>query len=478
MPDPTSTSGVTITQVTPDKDSKPLEALPPPAEEPAGLDPVTARTLAAIGMYHGELPPDPNDPDYVPPSKKEEPKPEDKKAEDKPADKPEDKKAEDKPADKKVEDPKPEDKPEDKKPEDKQPDDPLATAARELANAARELGRQRETPTSTPTQPQTPEEPREVRETKAALDVLAKQDPRYAGRDLVKEWTDYNQKLTTYQEKWEAAHPDQDFDPEADEHASWFRKNDFDVPEAEIAGAKWYLRGKAESEADLQKIEKQRRAESLAQTAVKAATEDETTLLTKLGVSGKTVDEVEESDPELAIALDAVKPRVAGISRAIVDLFTPGSEATINPGNPDHVLVAQMAQDYEVALRQRPAKDTVYEGRAFAPISEFQKMTPEQQKRHWTIFLEPQKMRELVVADLVTHARTSADRLKTRLSKRKAAAPPPEKKAEDKPADKKAEDPKPAASKPPAGGAGGVADPGGTPGGGPKYDLKSFFGAS
>lgn len=325
------------------------------------------------------------------------PKPkEDKK---KPAEKSDDKTA--KPGEKK------EDKVEKAAPKPKAKPAPAPLTREDLVDTVRTIVSESAKTTAKPSPEKVEEDavelPEEEKRTLEVLRVLEKKNPsKYA--DLSKKHEGSLKRAIAYADKWEKANPGKEFDENDPEHAEFFEENDVDWSEADFRAAEIELaadkmvteRMKPVSE-EMEEFKREKRL-AAAEPDIKrqrdsAASEfwkemggDFAGFLKEDGtVDPEVAKKLSESDPigrDYAIhyAQNLVEPVAAEIHKLAEGLVKYDSK------NRMHSDINDFAVRQENALMELESEKRVDEkGRKFVTSAEFVKLSPAEQKTHWTL---------------------------------------------------------------------------------------------
>lgn len=270
-----------------------------------------------------------------------------------------------------------------------------------------------------------------------------------------------------YRAAWEKANPGKAFDPEDEAHAEFYDTNEPTYKETD------YHRAAIRVEADAivnermaSDKEERTRAEALKQTTEKLkGLEQELTTEVLTGIDPELaklgMDKLKTADPLANLTLRGYMPALNSMCAELTKWFTPGLNARADQNNPVHGELLRAIYSYENEIMQMPEEKRANGGRAFAPIEDFNKMTPAQRSQHWTIWMEPTSIRSLLVRDFT--AQVKSDLASVGWKSKKAATVPADKPA-PKPDEKKPEPDESAKAKSEfpntAGGADGVAPEG------------------
>jgi hypothetical protein len=204
-----------------------------------------------------------------------------------------------------------------------------------------------------------------------------------------------------YKAKWEKEHPDEEFDPEAEEHAEFFAKNDVDWDEDD------YVRALAELEAERiaeRKLEKAREeikkvkaeiqekeaapnikaAQSQAAKKMLETIDKRFDVLTDTGDIDQTkLAKVYEEDPVNANivfqAADALEKSVAELERLSRGLVE------FDQKNPLHTALAEVITAEETRIASLPPEKRMRDGKLFLPGAQYEALPQDQKARFWRL---------------------------------------------------------------------------------------------
>lgn len=312
-----------------------------------------------------------------------------------------------KPADEKVDDG-------DENAEEPKPDDePAASSltAEDLANLAASAGARAAAAVAKEIAPQDQRRADSKREDEWP-DQYKADAPVYEQLSKNPKYSDIKQKLIaadkaeqTYIDKWRAENPGVEFDPDAEDHASFYESIGVDIPERDLKAAeRQYIIEQSEGQA-LAKLRQERERQDLPKeverVSKEAAGRAGTAVLSiiqamddSLSFDGATQEEVresiqqwEENNKVKAWALNKFAPSLIDqITQA--RLLTEG-RAQYNPANPSHASMAEAIQRAEASIQKLPQAKRIRviggSARRYASPTEFASMQPAEQARHWTI---------------------------------------------------------------------------------------------
>jgi hypothetical protein len=281
------------------------------------------------------------------------------------------------------------------------------------------------------------------------LAFMAQEQPEF-GR-LLKRFDAFIPAEKNYRERWEKANPGESYDPTNEAHADFYKANDPIQTEADQAAFD-RAQNRLEARQEAEKVLSHGEAKRMHAEAVKAVTaklanhQDDVTKELLKETDGELAKiepkKLREEDPLADAAIRPYVPALAAMTAELTKAFTPGLNYQFSDNNPLHVTLMQTIYGYENELLALPEKDRLSNGRVLAPIEEFNKMTPEQKSKHWTIWMEPNAVRALLVRDFSAKAREDLTLYRSKAGK-PAADPagngtpkPKEEKTKEPPKDK------------------------------------------
>lgn len=299
--------------------------------------------------------------------------------------------------------PEPAEPPAEEKPKRRKREEPDALQIAEATGKAlaREMRTAGPATPATPAAPAAePDLPDEFKRDAAVFEEMARQDPRRYGKikeDLAK----YASAENKYIEKWEAEHPGEAFDGDADEHNEFYERIKPEYDDADFEAAKTTLienraveRAKKEAREEFQKEYEAR--EQMREKAAQISPEVDREMIGLLGEMAKEVDpsgefkgwsEIEalkQKNKLLYDVLEAVNNRIKPLISINKRVFR-GIDR-FDSTQPAHEYIGKLVEDYEERIQNLPARDRYHDdGRMFATQKEYVKMSPAEQKKHWYI---------------------------------------------------------------------------------------------
>lgn len=227
---------------------------------------------------------------------------------------------------------------------------------------------------------------------------MEKSNPdKYKG--ISKKFAGFVDSSKEYQKEWMAKNPDDEFDPESDEHAAFYEKNepqytqkDFKKAEkrvdmADVLGeVEQKYQDKIEELEDKlsRRTESQPQARETAESAIKEMVAQVSPEIEKI-IDEKGLEEAEKADP---LVYDKISQAAETISTMVYEIeqnksrngtFTPNSR------NETHKYVSDFIKGREQYVKSLPASSQTWNGKSFATNSEFNRMSNSDKQKHWTI---------------------------------------------------------------------------------------------
>lgn len=306
-----------------------------------------------------------------------------------------------------------------------------SVAASAAAKASAETAaRMAEKPASQPpaAKPQEPEIDFDVpEETRYKLEIIQEMesDPKHKGKRA--EYVKWLKEVDQYQRKWQDEHPDEEFDPESDDHNKLFNKEpklperDYDIARLRLADKgrdnDEVKQLKAEQATLKAKLEEQSLAPEIANRGRVALSKILGAINADYAKHADSEDQLvklSEEDPEaLELAAGAAKAVVPFIGE-VVKLWQPSGATTFNPSNPVHVEIADFARTLEEAVSKMPDHERVRGGKRFATMAQWQTMSESAKKSSWS-FMDKDVLIGFRIASAVEETRKTHQELEKRL---------------------------------------------------------------
>lgn len=226
---------------------------------------------------------------------------------------------------------------------------------------------------------------------------------RYKG--LEKKYVENAKAVAEYQSKWEAEHPDDAFDPQAEEHNDFYAKHNVEWDDDDAVDARAELvaerklgkvNQKTEEELRLLKL-KERQEEfdkdpvnvqeaiTIDRKVFELAGGDFPKILKPDGtVDAEVMQKIQEENP---VAAEIILPEVMNIRRHCNEILKlEKGIVDFNPQNPMHKFLSDYASRQEAEILALPKQDQVNgEGKKFAKAEDFEKMSDKQKAGHYRL---------------------------------------------------------------------------------------------
>ena len=211
-------------------------------------------------------------------------------------------------------------------------------------------------------------------------------------------------KEAKYKAAWEKKNPGETFNPEAEDHEEFYSENepnfeqdDYIDARAELKASELYERKQKAFEEKQSKREREAQFEKVAKEAVSDVGD---ALATALKGDKTDLKALESEDPVQAKYIKEAQGDLETLVEELFKVFTPekNSKPFDNDNKVHGVLYGQL-QNYEDGLLQMEPQETMMGNKRFTTIERFAKMSPEQQSRHWSVFLEPKLVKDYLIQD-------------------------------------------------------------------------------
>lgn len=210
--------------------------------------------------------------------------------------------------------------------------------------------------------------------------------------DVASRYEKSYKEIEKYQRKWEQANPGETFDPEAQEHTSFFEKNAVDWEDEDYAEA--VAEEKSESVrrqtvAEYEERERRKEAAPRAQEKARSVTKD---LVQELDPAFKDLDPFAPDADAKAEDLDPVKGPVIVNAARFAEQFVKTSNRLFDgvdkfdAANPLHKQISDFASQKEQAIMALPRDQQLdNQGRTFVPADRYYSLPPKERARTWTL---------------------------------------------------------------------------------------------
>ena len=207
------------------------------------------------------------------------------------------------------------------------------------------------------------------------------------------------EKSKEYQRQWLEENPGEEFDPESEEHESFYSQNepkysksDFKKAEkkVEMADVLGEMERKYQERIDELENKISKRTESgpkareKANEAVQEMVKAISPEMEKV-MSEKGLEEAEKFDP---LIFDKVSQAADTLSTMVYELEQnqgDGGLFAANSKNENHSAIKQFVEGKENYVKSLPRESQSWEGRSFATNAEYKRMSASEKSRHWTI---------------------------------------------------------------------------------------------
>jgi hypothetical protein len=269
--------------------------------------------------------------------------------------------------------------------------------------------------------------------------------------DLPAQFKSFVAKEAKYKAAWEKKNPGETFNP--DDHEEFYDQNspqyeddDYVDTRAELKASEAFER---KQKAQDEKAAKREREAQFEKSAKEAVSDVGDALATALKGEKTDLKSLASEDPVQAKYVREAQGELETLVEELFKVFTPEQNSKrFDENNKAHSVLYTQLQSYEDGLLQMEPQETMMGNKRFTTIERFAKMSPEQQARHWSVFLEPKLVKDYLVQDFsaMVKAKISEDEQlwSQRVSKngvqsngKTPAKNPDAKPAESKPAAKK-----------------------------------------
>jgi len=319
----------------------------------------------------------------------------------------------------------------------------LAEAATRLAEAA--TPPKKETPAATT--PATPTlSPKEQRELDA-MDHLAKLYPDEY-KDIGTKYRDGLTKEQAYIAQWTKENPGAEFDADASEHNDFYEtafprydEADFTFAVSDLAAT---TRLKKENENRARKEREEATTKEIESAVKKVSGDASAALLKHIDENAESAAKLAEEDPAAAMIYGHAAAELEAVTAEVTRICSPGSPHRFDEKNPLHQRVLNAIGTYEDDILTYPPEQRVWKSdtgdRQFATLDQFRAMNAKERAKHWTLWMEPTIVANLMASDYGAVAKADLAKLRSKYPAptRGATAPGPQAKPAAEPASVKA----------------------------------------
>jgi hypothetical protein len=249
------------------------------------------------------------------------------------------------------------------------------------------------------------------------FEEMAKINEDYA--DLPVRFKKFVKAEKEYIAAWQKKNPDEKFDASDDTHAEFYEENEptFDNDDYIDTRAELKARESYEklSRSENEKREKAERENRVKQSAEEASKNTADILAKKItGKDDATFKGIEADDEITAKYIKRAEKDLSAVVAEVYKVFSPDSTSRFDPdGNPIHGILQDRLVAYEehFASMDPEATTKVENGRAkaFATLEQFSKMKPADRAKHWTPWLDPALVVDLLSSDMARIVKADID---------------------------------------------------------------------
>jgi hypothetical protein len=304
----------------------------------------------------------------------------------------------------------------------------LAEATTRLVEAATPTKKEPATPTPPAAPTLSPKDQREL----DALEHLAKLYPDEY-KDLGTKYRDGLSNEAAYMAQWKKENPGSEFDADASEHNDFYatafpsyHESDFTFAVSDLAASN---RLKKETENRTRKEREQEAAKQI-DAAVKKVSGDATaTLLKHIDEHAESAAKLAEDDPAAAMIYDRAAAELEKVTAEVTRICSPGSSHRFDNNNPLHQQVMNAIGSYEDDILTYPEAQRVWKSEAgnlkFATLEQFLTMSEMERRKHWTLWMEPTVVANLMASDYGAAAKADLAKLRSKYPAPTRQATPP-----------------------------------------------------
>lgn len=307
--------------------------------------------------------------------------------------------------------------------------------------------------------------PRDIALEMRVLGELETLDDRHKGGKA--KLTTWIKKLSSYQSKWEDEHPGERFNAADEEHNAIYDAkpnidpDDFEMGRVSIANKRLKNPKLEELEQENKKLKADFTEQKLTpiianetNRAVHHILKSIDPSYTKYAESMEALAKLPEEDPIAAdIMGKAVEPMIP-FTQEVIRLWDGADVYKFNKDNATHQEILKFATDLEKDLLSKPESKTTQDGKAFASMADWEKMSKEERADHWSL-AEKQNLLNFRLSQAIHEAHGLMEKEKKKAAayerrfgkkeepKAEAAPEKEDPKLEKKPAAKESEPPPP-----------------------------------
>lgn len=225
--------------------------------------------------------------------------------------------------------------------------------------------------------------------------------PIYDKLGKKEEFIKFSRAEVRYINDWEKNNPGETFDPDADDHETFYSKHEPDVDDSDFRQAEIEIAADRIVEKRIQEkfgsTAKELDAIRLQQAVARAEPDMARAGQQMLGAIVSAIDKdllkaieeggaekVEERDLVAHDVIKAIAPRAAAVASEAVRIFASNGRA-IDDNNPIHQEVINELFALELRLLKLPDDQLLWDNRQFLPRERFNKLTADRQREYWCV---------------------------------------------------------------------------------------------
>lgn len=220
--------------------------------------------------------------------------------------------------------------------------------------------------------------------------------------DLPAQFKSFVAKEAKYKAAWEKKNPGETFNP--DDHEEFYDQNSPQYEDDDYVDARAELKAseafERKQKAQDEKAAKREREAQFEKSAKEAVSDVGDALATALKGEKTDLKALASEDPVQAKYVREAQGELETLVEELFKVFTPEQNSKpFDRSSKVHNALSNQLQSYEDQLLQMEPQETMMGNKRFTTIERFAKMSPEQQARHWSVFLEPKLVKDYLVQD-------------------------------------------------------------------------------
>lgn len=237
--------------------------------------------------------------------------------------------------------------------------------------------------------------PKDVKYKLKVYEELEGSNAEYKGTtDRYKKWL---KQVDDYQRKWQSDHPNEDYDPDADEHNHIYNKEpnvaeeDYDQARVSLAQKKGgnveVKRLQEEHKTLKQKLVEQELAPKIYNESIRVVAkvlESIDAEHAKILDDPKGLQKLQEEDPIAAGVLSASTQTALPFVREVVRLYDGDGQIEFDKNNSVHQEIVDFAQKMERTILARPPSKQMLNGREYLPMTEYANLPAKDRSAYWS----------------------------------------------------------------------------------------------